>query len=167
MLSSHFVDFEHIGQSDKRWDEVAKSTSGNSSICDLKRWYDAVATVECQTILPEVLEKRLNEIKNLLVFSWFNYSFASTAFFLSVLLVEAYLKTAGVLPCGQTLGAFLRLHATDISDKQLVERLKCLVNIRNRLTHHEVLLYAPTFMLIAVKSTLDIISELANYDWDF
>lgn len=74
MLSDNFVSKCQVAQPDSRWGSfVVVKREGGVERMDFDRWYDAVAKIECQIELSERMRKRVFEIKNLLVYSWFVY----------------------------------------------------------------------------------------------
>ena len=162
MLSDSFIEKSQLTQPDSRWGSfVVVKREGRVERMDFDRWYDAVAKTECRFELSERMRKRVFEIKNLLVYSWFVYSFASTAFLMSVLLVEAYMKETGILKQGQALGNFVNNHKQNQTlPEDLLKRLEGLVSLRNRYAHENVALQAPGSMLMSVQSSLDIIAAL-------
>jgi len=164
MLSDTFLKLEEVGVPDERW-QLFVSISPNEEITvkKLEDWYKSVSMIQCDVPLSETLQKRLNEIKNLLIYSWFVYSFASTAFLMSLLLAEAYLREQNILKKGQNMGNLIHNHKQQGQlPENIISRLEALVSLRNRLAHSEASLHSPGSMLMSVQSTLEVMSILTN-----
>lgn len=164
MLSDNFVEFTDISVPDSRWGSFALISPEGIRHMTLEKWYLEISKIQCDVELSERLQKRLNEVKNLLVYSWFVYSFASTAFLMSVLMVEAYLKETGILKKGQMLGNFVKDHKEkSLLPEVMIIKLAALVSLRNRYAHEDVSLHVPGSMLMSVKNSLSIIAALSQH----
>jgi uncharacterized protein YutE (UPF0331/DUF86 family) len=161
MLSNDFIEKSSVCRPDPRWEFFCISSASSEVIsANFDLWYDTVARIECRIELPQELMHRVYEIKNLMVYSWFVYSFAATAFFSSLFLLEAFLKEQKFLPPKTTLGNLIKQDKA--IPEELRDKLTALIKIRNNLAHGNAMLLPPTAILGHIQSVFDAIAAFQS-----